>query len=179
VLLAAAPLAPAVLDCCCCWRGQLLLWCLLLLLLLLCYRSSNQSCNSTIHQCPIPYASLHLSESAPAPKYEWRSLVYTDGSQRKIDTGPNGRQTLILGSGICVPRKTGAGEAQCISIQSTAPTRHNTTYRAELVGILGALQQGYLKSEVDGAGGGDLITSQDSMVVLRRRVTSLLLSLLP
>ena len=85
---------------------------------------------------------LQLNQLLPL-KYDWRSMVYTDGSQRKTDIGPNGRQTVQLGSGIYVPAKTDTEEGQCIGIQSTAPTRHNTPYRAELVGILGALHQGY------------------------------------
>ena len=85
---------------------------------------------------------LQLNQLLPL-KYDWRSMVYTDGSQRKTDIGPNGRQTVQLGSGIYVPAKTDTEEGQCIGIQSTAPTRHNTPYRAVLVVILGALQQGY------------------------------------
>jgi hypothetical protein len=65
---------------------------------------------------------LQLNQFLPL-KYDWRSLVYTDGSKRKIEIGPNGRQ---IGSGMYVPGKTDDEEAQCNSIQSTAQTRHNT-----------------------------------------------------
>lgn len=85
---------------------------------------------------------LALTSNLPL-KYDWRRLVYTDGSQRKIDIGPNGRQTVRLGSGVYVPGVTESEEARHIGIQSTAPTRHNTPYRAELVGILGALKEGH------------------------------------
>jgi ribonuclease HI len=75
-------------------------------------------------------------------KYDWTEFAYTDGSQCKVEAGPNGRETVRLGSGVYVPQR-GQAEEEHIGVQSTAPTRHNTAYRAELIAILAALQMGH------------------------------------
>ena len=53
-----------------------------------------------------------------------------------------------LGSAVFVPQ-TGQAEEQHIGVQSTAPTRHNTAYRAELIAILAALKLGHKKIMTD------------------------------
>ena len=58
--------------------------------------------NSLAHLLQTASEQLQLNQLLPL-KYDWRSMVYTDGSQRKTDIGPNGRQTVQLGSGIYVP----------------------------------------------------------------------------
>lgn len=90
---------------------------------------------------------LGLQRELPL-KYNWNDFVYTDGSQCKIEIGPEGRETVRLGSAVYVP-PSDAEDAKHIGIQATAPTRHNTAYRAELIAILAAVRMGHNRIMTD------------------------------
>jgi hypothetical protein len=81
-------------------------------------------------------------------RYDWTELVYTDGSQQKVVVGPEDKEVTVLGSALYVPATQGAAE-QRIGINATSTGRHNTAYRAELIGILGAFRQGHHKVMTD------------------------------
>ena len=75
-------------------------------------------------------------------KHNWTDFAYTDGSQKKLAiAGTGGEEITVIGSGVYVPAQNDKQE-QKIRIRAMSPG-HNTAYRAELIGILGALQQGY------------------------------------
>jgi ribonuclease HI len=92
---------------------------------------SNPQSNSRTDDLPITEHPL---------KYDWTELAYTDGSQKTIPLGQEGQQTTVIGSGLYVPATNTAPE-QLIGIRANSPG-HNTAYRAELIGILGAFRQG-------------------------------------
>jgi ribonuclease HI len=81
-------------------------------------------------------------------KYDWTQLVYTDGSSKRV---PRNSPGTGLGSGLYVPA-TNVREEQHIGIEAAGTMKqHNTPYRAELIGILAALQLGHTRIMTDSA----------------------------
>jgi ribonuclease HI len=81
---------------------------------------------------------------APPLKYDWTDFAYTDGSCLPDDT-PRPLGSPGLGSGVYMPAKTECEEQKLyINPRSQGEGNENTINRAELVGILFALQAGSL-----------------------------------
>jgi ribonuclease HI len=107
-------------------------------------------CSATSMLAPKPDPCTMLAQAEEALnlnkelqlQFEWKQWVYTDGSQRTVPAGPDDIERVALGSGLYVPSQPTEDE-QRIGIQAQTRSRHNTAYRAELIGILGALKQGY------------------------------------
>jgi exonuclease III/ribonuclease HI len=85
----------------------------------------------------------------PPLRYDWTEYAYTDGSVLKCAKPGAPR----LGAGVYVPENTGAGqEERKVPILPHGPqAMQNTINRAELVGILTALQMGMNKVLTDSA----------------------------
>jgi ribonuclease HI len=86
---------------------------------------------------------------SPPLRYEWTEYAYTDGSAIKCSRPGAPR----LGAGVYVPENKATGQAERkVPVLPLGPqVMQNTINRAELVGILTALQQGMTKVLTDSA----------------------------
>ena len=91
------------------------------------------------------------TESPPPPplKYAWRDFTYTDGSC-KVEGAPWPKHSPGIGAGVYIPAREGTKERKIpINPQSSHGNHEDTINRAELVGILTALQEGAIAIATD------------------------------
>jgi ribonuclease HI len=78
-------------------------------------------------------------EDAPALKYNWRTIAYTDGSMRQVEGRDTDNAYEMLGAGVYIP---GLGtQDKKIQMDLTGECPHSVNI-AELAAIKGALEQG-------------------------------------
>jgi ribonuclease HI len=87
---------------------------------------------------------------APPLMYDWTEFAYTDGSRKKAGTTWP-KDSPGVGAAVFIPSKSPQHEDKKIAIlpRGTSCTQENTINRAELVGILTALQQGATQIATD------------------------------
>lgn len=84
------------------------------------------------------------AQTPPAPplRFDWRNFTYTDGSC-KVEGAPWPENSPGIGAGVYIPEKEGREEQRIpINPRSSQGNHEDTINRAELVGILIALQEG-------------------------------------
>ena len=89
--------------------------------------------------------AMEFRDVNPQPRplrYSWQDFTYTDGSC-KVEGAPWPKNSPGIGAGVYIPAKEGTEERKIpINPQSSQSRHEDTINRAELVGILTALQEG-------------------------------------